>query len=58
MEPLEAWAKPYAAMAREDGLLWPTLDEVTKAAQAFLDPVLAGGLDAQWSPETWSWKRA
>lgn len=30
-------------MAREDHLTWPGLDDVTKAAQAFLDPVLAGG---------------
>lgn len=46
---------PYAAMAREDQLAWPTLDEVTKAAKAFLDPVLAGDLDAAWSPERWTW---
>jgi predicted nucleotidyltransferase component of viral defense system len=54
--PLPAWATPYAAMAREDQLTWPTLDDVTKAAQAFLDPVLAGGLDATWEPESWSWR--
>ncbi len=53
--PLSAWTTPYAAMAREDQLAWPTLDDVTKAAQAFLDPVLAGGLDAVWSPGTWTW---
>lgn len=53
--PLDSWAKPYAAMAREDALEWPTLEAVTKATQAFVDPVLAGGLDATWSPRTWSW---
>jgi hypothetical protein len=53
--PLPAWAVPYAAMAREDQLAWATLDEVTKAAKAFLDPVLAGSLDAAWNPETWTW---
>jgi hypothetical protein len=42
-------------MAREDRLAWPTLDDVTKAARAFLDPVLAGDLDAAWSPDTWTW---
>jgi hypothetical protein len=31
-----------------------TLDEVTKAAKAFLDPVLAGNLDAVWSPANWT----
>lgn len=54
--PIEAWRTPYEAMAREDQLAWPTLDEVTKAAQAFLNPVLAGGLDATWEPETWTWR--
>jgi hypothetical protein len=54
--PLAAWATSYAAISREDQLPWPTLDEVTKAAQTFLDPVLAGELDATWEPETWSWR--
>jgi hypothetical protein len=31
--PLSAWTTPYAAMAREDKLAWPTPDEVTKAAR-------------------------
>lgn len=53
--PLAAWTTPYAAMAREDQLAWPALDEVIKAAQTFLDPILAGELDATWEPETWSW---
>jgi hypothetical protein len=55
-EPPIAWSTPYVAMAREDQLAWPTLDEVTKAAQAFLNQVLAGGLDATWEPETWTWR--
>ena len=54
-DPLSAWATPYAAMAREDQLVWPTLDDVTSAAKAFLDPVLAGDLDATWGPDTWAW---
>lgn len=56
VEPLSAWANPYAAMAREDHLEWTTLDEVTAAARAFLDPVLAGSLDATWKPEIWAWR--
>jgi predicted nucleotidyltransferase component of viral defense system len=55
-EPLRAWATPYAAMAHEDLLAWPTLDEVTRAAQQFLDPVLAGGLAATWDPASWRWR--
>jgi hypothetical protein len=42
-------------MARGAQLAWPTLDEVTRAAKAFLDPVLAGDLGADRSPETWMW---
>ena len=55
--PLPAWTKPYAAMAREDGLAWSTLDGVTKAAKVFLDPVLGEPLDAIWEPATWTWRR-
>jgi len=55
--PLPAWTTPYVAMAREDQLRWSTLDDVTKAVQAFLDPVLAGGLDGTWESEAWSWTR-
>lgn len=56
-EPPPAWAEPYAAMVREDALLWPTLADVTAAARAFLDPVLASGIDGLWDPQTWAWKR-
>jgi hypothetical protein len=54
--PPPAWATPYAAMAREDGLTWVTLADVTDAASRFLDPVLAGGLSATWSKEAWQWR--
>jgi hypothetical protein len=53
--PIEAWRLPYAAMAREDQLAWPTLDDVAQAARAFLNPVLAGSLDATWQPSAWRW---
>ncbi len=53
--PLEAWTVPYATMAREDRLAWPTLDAVTTATRAFLDPVLADDLDAAWDPAAWTW---
>lgn len=55
-EPLSAWVKPYAAMAREDELAWPSLDEVTTAPKAFVDPVLAGNVEATWDPAAWSWR--
>lgn len=53
--PLDSWRAPYASMARDDDLEWPTLDVVTRAVEAFLDPVLAGDLDATWNPKRWSW---
>lgn len=55
-EPLAAWHAPYAAMARENQLAWVALDDVTKAAKAFLDPVLAGRPDGTWRPTEWSWR--
>ena len=55
-DPLKAWRVPYETMMREDNLVWATLDELTSAAQAFLDPVLSDGLDAIWQPNVWSWR--
>lgn len=55
--PLEAWRRPYESMALEDKLPWATLDDVTAAAKAFLDPVLAGDLDAAWDFHVWRWVR-
>jgi hypothetical protein len=52
----EAWRAPYAAMVREDALGWPTLEAVTAAARALLDPVLTGDLDATWEPGAWRWR--
>jgi hypothetical protein len=42
-------------MARDEQLAWATLDDVTAATQAFLNPVLAGALDATWDLTAWSW---
>jgi hypothetical protein len=54
--PPESWRLPYAAMAREDQLPWKTLEEVTGAARAFVDPVLTGDLDATWEPSSSGWR--
>jgi hypothetical protein len=53
--PPQAWERPYAAMAREDRLPWATLDEVTVAAIAFLDPVLEGLSVGKWDHNSWLW---
>jgi hypothetical protein len=54
-EPDPSWSGPYEAMANEDQLPWLTLAHVMNAARGFLDPVLAGSLDARWEPLRWSW---
>lgn len=56
-DPNAAWETPYAAMAKADLLAWPTLAEVTEAAKAFLDPILAGEREARWDPTSWRWQR-
>jgi hypothetical protein len=55
-DPLPAWTTPYAAMVREDQLAWSTLEAVTKAVRAFLEPVLVRGMDAIWEPGAWCWR--
>lgn len=55
-EPSPAWEVPYAAMATADRLTWPTLAEVTAAAKAFLNPILAGEREARWDPASWGWR--
>lgn len=54
--PDPSWQAPYANMASNDELRWPTLAAVTLAAKAFLDPVLAGPLVASWEPSSWQWE--
>jgi hypothetical protein len=53
--PPMAWASAYAALARNDQLAWPTIEDVMLATRAFLDPVLQGHVVHTWSPSTWSW---
>jgi hypothetical protein len=54
-EPPIVWARPYAALARDDQLGWPSLEDIVVAARAFLDPVLQGQPVHRWDPSTWSW---
>ena len=53
--PPESWDTPYASIARADGLQWPTLSDVVRAARSFIDPLLSGPLIATWDPDSWSW---
>ncbi len=55
VDPPERWAAPNANMVEENLLRWATLDAVTAAVRAFLDPVLRGE-DGVWDPASWSWR--
>ena len=52
--PPQIWSKPYIEMVRENELVWATLEELTTAVAAFLNPVLAGS-GGVWQPTAWSW---
>ncbi len=52
--PSVAWEPVYARIAANDGLVWQTLEEVTRAVQAFLNPVLTGET-RRWKTELWTW---
>ena len=54
-EPPAFWNDPYATMARDDQLPWPSLAELTETVSRFLDPVLLSGECGEWNPVTWHW---
>ena len=47
----------YARIASHDGLEWQTLEEVTRAVQSLLDPVLAD-VAGVWVAATCTWSAA
>ena len=50
------WQAPYEAMVEAYKLVWRTLAEVHSTVVAFLDPVLAGGLEGAWDRDAWLWR--
>ena len=52
--PPASWSNPYGDLARENELAWTTLEELTLAVGAFLNPVLAGK-NGSWRPMEWQW---
>jgi len=54
-EPAGNWAAPYARMAEQNELPWQDLGTLTKAVEAFLNPVLDGTATALWRPQAWAW---
>ncbi len=53
-DPPANWSTPYGELARESELPWATLEELTVAVGAFLNPVLAGK-NGTWRPMEWQW---
>ena len=52
--PPPAWETPYATIAAEDGLPWPSLAAVFIAAAAFVDGAIRGG--AAWNRDDRAWE--
>ncbi|HLZ98758.1 MAG TPA: nucleotidyl transferase AbiEii/AbiGii toxin family protein [Steroidobacteraceae bacterium] len=53
-DPPPSWSTPYRELASENELGWTTLEELTVAVGAFLNPVLAGQ-NGTWRPTEWQW---
>jgi hypothetical protein len=53
-DPPATWSTPYGELARENELAWTTLEELTTAVAAFINPVLAGKCGT-WRPMDWHW---
>lgn len=53
-DPPTTWSTPYGQLARENELTWTTLEELTTAVSAFINPVLAGK-NGTWRPAKWQW---
>jgi len=53
-DPPASWSTPYWELASENELGWTTLEALTVAVGAFLNPVLAGQ-NGTWRPRGWQW---
>lgn len=53
--PPASWTKVYLKMSKDNGLAWDTIESVTAAASAFIQPCLMEGPDMKWVPSKWSW---
>lgn len=54
--PPATWAAQYEDLAADHGLRWASLAEVTDAARAFVDPLLADRDVTTWDPAAWAWR--
>lgn len=54
-EPSEAWLRPYANIAQENGLPWKDLASLQHAVTSFLDPILESPGARLWNPLDYKW---
>lgn len=53
-DPPASWPTPYGQSARENELAWTTLEELTTAVEALINPVLVGK-SGIWRAAKWQW---
>ena len=54
-DPPGRWAAPFRRLMGELDLDWEHLDLATRAAQDFINPVLAERTLGKWNPSKWAW---
>ncbi len=54
--PPSAWGGSFRRSVDDLQLNWQDIGAASRAAQAFLNPVLEGVVGEIWDPATWSWK--
>jgi len=49
------WTRPYAKLASDNDLEWRDAEQLFRAIERFLGPVLAGS-SGKWTPDNWDWE--
>lgn len=52
----ESWRGPYSQLVVMNALPWTTLDEASRLAAQFVDPMLRDPRPARWSAISWAWR--
>ncbi len=55
-DPPRSWALPLRRMADETGLAWREINDVARASQQFMNPVLESQEIGSWNPIGWVWE--
>lgn len=49
------WAEPYAKLSIDNALEWSDIEQLFRAIEKFIGPVLAGS-SGKWNPDSWDWE--